>query len=292
MDKNIKNTMKPHLLIGIAVLLIVEIVIKTFKLLIPEQFQYWRLISGQLILIGCAVLAAIMLKWDLREVFPAKKLRTRQLLGVVLFFVNTIFLNALINGIIAYFSPQVTGTFNKIYNLTIPVSLVLTAVLPAVCEESLYRGFALYTFKNVKNKWITVAAIGVIFGTVHWNLAGFLSLAVLGAVLAYIMLETKNIILPMLLHFLNNALVALTTANANESITPPSYDPETASAIGWLLICFTAVPFMLVWGSRLLKTKEHNRLNALSNKAKWIMVLSAAFCLAAGICIVILADFN
>lgn len=85
-------------------------------------------------------------------------------------------------------------------------SLFVVAVIAAVGEEFLFRGcvqgILSRWFKNPHTAiWITA----IIFSAIHLQFYGFLPRMLLGALFGYLLFWGKNIWLPVLAHFVNNA---------------------------------------------------------------------------------------
>lgn len=79
------------------------------------------------------------------------------------------------------------------------------ALVPAICEEILFRGYVLRSFQR---SWGYIAAIivsGLIFGMFHLQLTHLLPLAVIGMLLGYLSWVSESIIPAIAAHFLNNA---------------------------------------------------------------------------------------
>lgn len=84
--------------------------------------------------------------------------------------------------------------------------LLLTAVLPAVCEEFIMRGGLL---KTVKGSFKTVGCIvfcGIAFGLFHQNVRQVLYTSLFGAFAAFLVIRTKSLYPAMIMHFVNNFL--------------------------------------------------------------------------------------
>ncbi|MBC7510039.1 MAG: CPBP family intramembrane metalloprotease [Ferruginibacter sp.] len=86
------------------------------------------------------------------------------------------------------------------------VSVVMIAFLPAVFEETLFRG----GLQNLLSRWfkmpiVAVVITSIIFSAVHGSYLGFLSRFVLGFVLGWVYYRTGNIWLNIIGHFFNNA---------------------------------------------------------------------------------------
>lgn len=88
------------------------------------------------------------------------------------------------------------------------LNLIVVAGLAAVSEELFFRG-AMQQFiqERFKNGHASVWLTAIIFSVVHFQFYGFLPRLFLGAILGYLFLFTRNLWIPIVLHFLNNATV-------------------------------------------------------------------------------------
>lgn len=84
------------------------------------------------------------------------------------------------------------------------VDILLTAILPAVCEEFAMRGGLLTTAKSsFKPVWCIVLC-GVTFGLFHQNIRQVLYTSLFGALAAYLTLRNKSLYPAIIMHFTNN----------------------------------------------------------------------------------------
>lgn len=86
------------------------------------------------------------------------------------------------------------------------INLLVIAVIPAIGEEFLFRGCV----QNIVTRWFSNPHVGVwvtaiVFSAIHLQFYGFLPRMLLGALFGYLLVWGKNIWLPVLAHFLNNA---------------------------------------------------------------------------------------
>lgn len=84
-------------------------------------------------------------------------------------------------------------------------SVVLSvALVPAFCEEFLFRGFVQSSFeKRMRPIWAIIVT-ALIFSLFHFNPFAILPLFLLGAYFSYLVYLTESIFIPIVLHFLNN----------------------------------------------------------------------------------------
>ena len=125
------------------------------------------------------------------------------------------------------------------------ITLLVIALLPAVFEETLFRG----AMQNLLSRWLkkpvlAIIIVSIIFSAIHGSYLGFLSRFLLSVVLGWMYYRTGNIWLNILAHFLNNAVAATMlylTAKPGQNIDPSKMEEHfpwylatagLASAIG------------------------------------------------------------
>jgi membrane protease YdiL (CAAX protease family) len=87
------------------------------------------------------------------------------------------------------------------------LSLLIVALLPAVFEETIFRG----ALQNLLSRWfkmpiLAVTITAIIFSIAHGSYDGFLARFLLGFVLGWLFYRTGNLWLSIIGHFLNNAI--------------------------------------------------------------------------------------
>ena len=90
------------------------------------------------------------------------------------------------------------------------VNLIIVALLPAIGEEFLFRGVLLRLFKEwTKNKHVAILISAFLFSAVHFQFYGFLPRFLLGALFGYLFVWSRNIWVPVTVHFINNGLAVI-----------------------------------------------------------------------------------
>jgi sodium transport system permease protein len=87
------------------------------------------------------------------------------------------------------------------------VVLATFALLPAICEEILFRGAIQGMLRRSLPPLALCVLVGVLFGAFHLSVSRALPTGVLGALLAYAALRTRSLAVPMVMHALNNGLM-------------------------------------------------------------------------------------
>lgn len=126
------------------------------------------------------------------------------------------------------------------------ILLFVTAVMPAVGEEILFRGFLFGSLctnpgrktKSGKETLWAVLISALVFGAFHMSIVKLLPMALLGAAFAWIVYRTGSIYVSMILHFLNNAfsMVILKYPRQMSEVVPVlTKEKLSAAEIGVLL---------------------------------------------------------
>ena len=130
-------------------------------------------------------------------------------------------------------------------------ALFTVAVIPAVCEEILFRGYVLKAFEK---SWGIITAIivsGILFGLFHLQIGNLLPLAALGVILALMTWLSGSIWPAVVAHFINNGAAVVVGINMPElffqDITMENLPPL------WLLLISVLLTFFIVYA--MLKPK-------------------------------------
>lgn len=86
------------------------------------------------------------------------------------------------------------------------IGMLSIGVLGPICEEFIFREAVLgYMLRNNVNTWAAIIGSGIAFGLIHANPAQIPFAAAMGVVLGYIYYKTGNIIVPSIIHIINNS---------------------------------------------------------------------------------------
>lgn len=87
------------------------------------------------------------------------------------------------------------------------LSLLVMAVIPAICEELIFRGVVLHGLRNKFGEWGAIFLSGLMFALFHGNLQQFIYPFILGSIMGWLVLRTGSLVSSMIVHFVNNGLV-------------------------------------------------------------------------------------
>lgn len=133
--------------------------------------------------------------------------------------VSVVFPTTIINSLIMGYLAELTGRtpdfslfeseINGIHSIVL--MFISTAIVPALCEEFLFRGVIQ---KNLMpyGKTVSVVISAFLFALMHQNFYQFLYTFVAGLVLGYVFLMTGSIWCGVLIHFINNFISVFLSA--------------------------------------------------------------------------------
>jgi len=129
------------------------------------------------------------------------------------------------------------------------ISLVIVALLPAIFEETFFRGGLQQVLTQwAKKPFFAILITSVIFSAIHVSYYGFLPRAFLGVLLGYVYYWSKDLKLNILIHFINNAVsvVSFYLLAKNNELTPEKMNESLPwhYEIGGLAL-FVTVLFLL-----------------------------------------------
>ena len=125
--------------------------------------------------------------------------------------------------------------FNMEVDIPIPetggellISLLVIAVVAAVCEEVLFRGVLQSSFEKLGKAGMFLL-VSLLFTAFHFSIEQFMGLFMLSLLITYMVYRTNSIFAGMLAHFTNNAAAMVISFFANKIPESILLESETAS---------------------------------------------------------------
>jgi membrane protease YdiL (CAAX protease family) len=153
------------------------------------------------------------------------------------------------------------------------LGLVIMAFLPALCEESLFRG-GLQNFltRSTKKPWLAIVIVSILFSAVHFSFYGFLPRMFLGIILGLIYYSTGSLWLSILAHFANNAFAVSQYYFSHSTSVKQAAEENTP--LSFVYIGLIALPFMIFLLALLKRVSPRYEDESLSiddirNRAPW-----------------------
>jgi hypothetical protein len=109
---------------------------------------------------------------------------------------------------------QAQHVFERFLNVSgmwpLIINLVVIGVIPAIGEELLFRGVLQNIFiRWTKNTFLGVLITSFAFAALHFQFLSVLPRFILGMILGYIFVWTRSLWMPIIAHFVNNALAVV-----------------------------------------------------------------------------------
>ncbi len=127
--------------------------------------------------------------------------------GAVLMISGSLLISTLLGGLESLSQNfSLYDTFISKTDGSIPSAMYLLAayaIIPAICEEFVFRGILCYEYEN-GGVHRAIVLSSVFFAMLHFNPINILSYLFCGAVLAFVLYSTRSLIGAMLAHFLYN----------------------------------------------------------------------------------------
>lgn len=162
----------------------------------------------QLLILLLPVCYGWYVKTDLKKLFSLKAPGAKGVLSALCFFAGGFCLNLVLSSVLSMFlkdsSESLQAQFDVLLQTPFWAVVLVMAVLPAIGEELMFRGFAFGTMKAKTKPLTAILMTGFIFGCYHFSLVKLIPTAFLGCLLAVLVYRTGSIFPAMLMHFANN----------------------------------------------------------------------------------------
>jgi CAAX protease family protein len=138
--------------------------------------------------------------------------------------------------------------------------IVIVGIVPAICEESMFRGFIQRSFEmKMKPFWAALIA-AFCFGVSHLYPYQLIALTGLGLFFGFAAYTSETIVIPIILHFLNNfmAIIMYFFYGNQELVNNPTISksdliPTIGMLVGLTIIFFFIIYFIKRYYSKLKK---------------------------------------
>ncbi len=229
---------------ALAVGLIGLVLVWFFGQLIQSIDLAWGLAGTQVLLIaGLAVASLAVLNQPLAETCSLRRPSANNLLLAVVAGLSLPMLGQVVAHLQApfvsmpeefarEFAQQIHG--DRSFGLT----LLLVAVLPAFCEELLFRGAILGLTRGAWRNGVRVVVVALLFGLFHLMAARIVPTAALGLLLGFATVRSRSLWTSITMHGLNNGLGVVTL------YLIPEWEPGWLLLIGGSAVCVAAVTAM------------------------------------------------
>lgn len=153
---------------------------------------------------------------------------------------------------------EMTKFFLSVDTLTgLGINLVMIALLPAIGEELVFRSVLQpYMMVFVRNKHLALVLTALIFSFIHFQFYGLIPRFALGLFLGYFYYWSGSILVPMLMHFVNNGAAVLGFYLYHNGYTSTSMDDlGSTTNFGYVALSLLFVAGLMWSGFKLRSTK-------------------------------------
>lgn len=223
------------------------------------------------------------------EAYPVSVPKLRLLPASLVTAVGAFFGMMFVTFVMAYVAPGVTNTADSnLYENFLKdngylVGIIGVVIVPAFCEELIFRGYFQSRLMKVCPPWAAILVCGLIFGVSHFSLYKLLPITVMGVALSYIVYKTESVGFAVLLHMVNNAisLVQLYSGGGEQAADSAGYSIiyERPMLI-WL--AFSYLSFALLFGFLGMRMFRTFKLKVWKTVAVCAVCVAVYFGTAAG----------
>lgn len=122
------------------------------------------------------------------------------------------------------------------------LNILVIALVPAVCEEFLFRGVLQQFFLRwMRNPHIAIISAAAIFSLFHGQFFAFLPRFAIGIVLGYLFYYSRSIFVNISAHFLNNAIIVISSYLYHSNLIAIDPGEPLNLPIGITIACLLAL---------------------------------------------------
>jgi len=153
------------------------------------------------------------------------------------------------------FLKKITQVMTKLdSSFELIVGLVVIALLPALGEELVFRGYLQNKFVQLFGSvHVAIWFSAFLFSAIHFQFYGFVPRMVLGAIFGYLYLFTGQFHLPVIAHFTNNGLMLIMIYLKNKEHIKYDIESEENATLWIAVFSFAMMSLILVLIMRQVK---------------------------------------
>ncbi len=173
------------------------------------KYGYYGVLGTQAIILLVPLAFALYSKKNLKETYKLKGFKIFDLFGGILMVIGAMLVGILITSITGSIfktsGQNMTEAMEGLLGDTFIETLFVVAVVPAICEELMFRGYLLSAAEKKMNYRKAILFVALVFGIYHMSIVQFFTTAFLGIIMGYVVHKSGSIIPSMIMHFVNNA---------------------------------------------------------------------------------------
>ena len=214
----------------------------------------------QAFILLCPLVYAWYMKADAKKLFSLKVPKVKGVFGGICLAFAGLLLALVVGALLTPVFPQSAESLKALDEMIKEqptwVILLVMAVMPAIGEEFLFRGFLMGTLREKCKPWVAIVATTLIFAAYHMSLIKMFTIGIVGLGLTVAAYMTGSIYVSMLMHFINNSVSVLISLYPEQvgKIAPflMEEDPSGVSlvVVGLIGIVLAVIGWLLVKGKK------------------------------------------
>ena len=137
------------------------------------------------------------------------------------------------------------------------INLFMIAVIPAIGEEFFFRGIIQRIFTEwFRNHHLGIIIASILFSFMHFQFLGFIPRILLGILFGYLLVWTGSIWVPVLAHFINNAIAVTFYFLFNRGLISDELNTIGADKGSVIYILSSSIFLILIMGSIFIVEKR------------------------------------
>lgn len=139
---------------------------------------------------------------------------------------------------------------------------IVVTITPALCEEAMFRGYIQKSFELQAKPFVAIGLTAVFFALYHFNMYGLIPLIMLGAYFGYAAYKSDSLLIPIILHFLNNlsaTIIYFTTEEGGMVTGMPIESIDVMETVWGLLLSIFLFAIVIVVIHRFYENRDSGK---------------------------------
>ncbi len=215
------------------------------------KFEFYGVGIQQAIILAIPLIYAWYIKADKKRLFSLNRPSAKAVAGGLLMVIGAFIAAMILGRILSPLFPESTDGVVELDSFLsdnpLPLMILFTALMPALGEELLFRGFLMGSLKEKYRPAAVIGITAVIFAAYHMSVLRFFTVGVIGLAFTLAAYRSRSIYVSMLMHFCNN-LTAVLISRFRDEITSATVKYKellespvlTAGVIAGAAVCLAA----------------------------------------------------
>ncbi|MBE5881260.1 MAG: CPBP family intramembrane metalloprotease [Lachnospiraceae bacterium] len=177
------------------------------------KLGFGGVVVQQAFILVCPLIYAWYMKADWKRLFSVKPVKTKGVLGGICLAIAGFLLALVVGALLTPVFPQSAESLQAMDEMlkgqSVWILILVVALMPAIGEELLFRGFLMGTLREKCKPIVAIVATTLIFAAYHMSVLKMFTISIVGLVLTVAAYMTGSIFTSMLMHFINNLISVL-----------------------------------------------------------------------------------